>query len=65
MMDKGRHLLFSKWLLENQFIINAYTINDQTMLDNMLELGVTGIFTDNHKFYSTYVMIRNFVIISC
>ena len=46
------NLLFSKWLLENQFIINAYTINDQTMLDNMLELGVTGIFTDNHKFYS-------------
>ena len=50
--------MFSKWLLDNQFIINAYTINDQTMLDNMLELGVTGIFTDNHKFYSNGVKLK-------
>ena len=27
-------------------------INDNKMLDQMLNLGVNGIFTDNHKFYS-------------
>ena len=42
-----------QWLRVNQFIINAYTINDKKTLDNMLEMGITGVFTDNHKFYSS------------
>lgn len=43
---------FCKWLHKNQFIIHAYTINDTKALNKMLELGVSGIFTDNHQFYS-------------
>ena len=46
------NLDFVQWAQNNKIIVNTYTINDNKMLDQMLKLGVNGIFTDNHKFYS-------------
>ena len=46
------NLKFVQWAQNNKIIVNAYTINDNKMLDQMLNLGVNGIFTDNHKLYS-------------
>ena len=46
------NLDFVEWAQNNKIIVNAYTINDNKTLDQMLNLGVNGIFTDNHKFYS-------------
>ena len=50
--EKFINLDFVEWAQNNKIIVNAYTINDNKMLDHMLNLGVNGIFTDNHKLYS-------------
>ena len=46
------NLDFVQWAQNNKIIVNTYIVNDNKMLDQMLNLGVNGIFTDNHKLYS-------------
>ena len=42
---------FVDWVHLNKILINAYTVNSKSKLNEMNRLGVSGIFTDNHEFY--------------
>ena len=43
---------FINWLIQNKFLIMAYTVNTKTLKSKLKTRGVSIFFTDNHSFYS-------------
>ena len=43
---------FIDWLVQNKFLIMAYTVNTKTLKSKLKRMGITIFFTDNHSFYS-------------
>jgi len=43
---------FIEWIHRKSKMVNIYTINESQLLDRCIELGVDGIFTDNHQLYT-------------
>lgn len=43
---------FIDWLVQNKFLIMAYTVNTKTLKSKLKRMGIKIFFTDNHSFYS-------------
>ena len=40
------------WIHSQSRTLNVYTVNNSDELEKCIQMGVDGIFTDNHNFYA-------------
>lgn len=52
---------FVKQAHEHNLAVHVWTINDQPTMNNLLDLGVDGIFTDNPKLLKEVLKTRGFI----